>query len=236
MHVDDDEDEEEEGETGEEVIDLTSEAGSEEDDGDEKPEEWEADAEEVKRFLNDLGLFAGRSDVLKQEDIVAATERSDIRKLTRAMALVSKGARIQAKGLDGIAKIISRRPTLQPQAQILQPYGTVSVNPVSAPALLAIKEEGEASTSGVPVTALTPEMFLHPKRNAEGRFRCSSAKCGEETWGSWGACNSHIMRVHKKKLYGPCTKCAKFTSPNIDSFQKHEKMCGKKGVGKKSAK
>lgn len=218
---------------GEEVIDLTSEAESEVDDADEAPEEWEADAQEVKRFLNDLGLFAGGSEVLKQEDIVVATEKSDIRKLTRSMALVSKGARIQAKGLDGIAKVIARRPSLQPLAQILQPYGNVS----AVPALPAIKQEGEASTSsGVPVTALTPEMFLHPKRNADGRFRCSSAQCGKETWGSWGACNSHIMKVHKKKLYGPCAKCEKFKSPNIDSFQKHEKMCGQKGdgVGKKS--
>lgn len=202
------------------TVDLTEEAVDGEviyldDDKDEAPQEWENNADEVKRFLDELGLFAGKS-VASAEDISQAAEKSDIRKMTYAMQLVSKAARMQAKGLDIIASVVGRRPTLEPLSRILLPYRDFSVQ---EHAIQSVKTEQNIVSAAI-----------HPKRTSDNKYKCSL--CGD-VWGSWSGCQSHIMRSHTHLEYGPCEKCHKFVTTNSDSYNVHTANCGKKdGKGK----
>lgn len=204
MHVDSEAEEDE-------TVDLTQES---DEDSDDAPEDWEANALDVEQFLNDLGLLSGRKTNPTREEVAKASDKSDIRRLTRGMTVLSKGARLQSKGLDLIKSVIEKRPDLEPLMKVLQPYASFTVHP-----RVSVKAEADVNIKFEAVSCAS----VHPKRTREGKYKCPV--CPNVLLGSWSGCNSHINKVHKKLQYGPCRNCQQFTTTNPDSFTRHEMTC-----------
>lgn len=56
------------------------------------------------------------------------------------------------------------------------------------------------------------------------RWFCPKEGCDEgsnEGFKSWGKCDTHIMKAHKKSVYGPCKKCF-YTTQSLDTYKRHE--------------
>ena len=165
-------------------------------------------------FLRDLGVLdddeAVRPTVqLTADDISEASKKADIRRLTKACMLVSKGHRMQSKGYEAITDVIRRNPSLADLAQLLRPFGSSS----SLPSL--------SKREALPQVIEPGEVHIGPQRLGPKQFKCRMCSFVAN---SWSGCDSHTRQYHTKSAYGPCSVCgAKRWS--ADTFRKHQKRC-----------
>ena len=181
-------------------------------DSDRSEDEDELDA---FNYLRDLGLIDADSTELTKEKLLEASEKADVRRMTRALLQISKGSRLVAKGSETIHSLAVKNPSLSALTTLITPPAGVPI-PVNMP--LQIVKKDEIFQPGV--------VHIGPKRVDGNKFQCRTCN---QIFKSWSGCDSHTRKFHTHIAFGPCA-CG-YTSTNKDAFRTHGKNCNGKKRG-----
>lgn len=193
----------------------------------EESEDCEVDADTELRddtweIAKELGILDPELKEVSAAMSASAQEKLDLRKLSRAMSKMAKGAMLQAEGFNMVQEVISRNPDLAPIVSVLKPYADVQ----AGSGLQAMKRESMPATP-----AGKPQIFQEGPVNAPVRSKdgvgWDCRYCGKY-WVSYGGASSHTRTEHTKIFFGPCKWCTTFKSASQSSFNEHVRKCEKK--------
>lgn len=204
-----------------ELIDSDACISSEESEDEEVDGETEL-RDDTLEIAKELGILDPEMHEVTAALAATAQEKLHLRRLTKGMAKLAKGAKLQAEGLAIIQDVLAQNPSLQPLASVLRPYQEIEVGPSSSLAAAM-----PASQSG------KPQIFQEGPINVPVRAKNGiDWKCRycEVVMKSYGGAEAHIRKVHTKVFYGPCPFCP-FTTAASSSFKEHVRNCEKKSLG-----
>lgn len=196
-------------------------------------EDGEVSEDVVKRddaweVAHELGFLDPDVKEMTPQMSVAAQEKYDLRLLTKGMAKVAKGSRMQADGFDLIQTVLKRNPSLQPLATVLAPYADVKPGSGKAAELNLQIPVGPSSSGKPQLFDVGP--ISAPIRAPNGiEWKCRFC---DVVMKSWGGADAHTRKEHTKVFYGPCVWCTTFKSASASSYKEHVRHCEQKAKAK----